>query len=93
MGYLHNAITRAFTRKIDNMLELANIPENKDDIGFIIDDKTLTAASNFCKNNDITCALPEQNDASPLAQSLAAIRAKQAGKVLAFVEPMKESNG
>lgn len=100
MGTLHNAVTRAFTKKIDYMLNRVDsieqegeLSENKDDIPFIIDEKTLNAAANFLKNNDITCALPEQNEASPLAQSLAAIRAKQAGKVLAFTDDRQVAHG
>lgn len=85
MGTLHNAVTRAFTKKIDHMLLKAE--EEPDDLAFIIDEKTLNAAANFLKNNDITCALPEADATNPLTRSLAAIRAKQGAKVLPFTEP------
>jgi hypothetical protein len=91
MGVLHNAVTRAFTKKVDRMLQESE--EKPEDMLFIIDEKTLNAAANFLKNNEITCALPESDEASPLAKSLAAIRAKQKAKVIPFVDEMKGAHG
>lgn len=91
MGVLHNAVTKAFTKKIDRMLEEAD--EKPEDMLFIIDERTLNAAANFLKNNDIVCSTPESDEASPLAKSLAAIRAKQKAKVIPFTDEAKEANG
>lgn len=88
LGTLHKAVTTAFQRRVDDMLVQADkVP---DEIQFVIDEKFLNAAANFLKMNEITCALPETNATSPLAQSLQAIKDKQKGKVLTFTDA-KES--
>lgn len=86
LGVLHSSITRAFQRKIDVMLEVADDPEKADEILFAIDEKTLSAAANWVIKNDITCAQPEVDEQSQLKKSLDAIKAKQSGKVINFTD-------
>lgn len=84
LGTLHKAVTTAFTRRVDDML--TKCEESPDEIQFIIDEKFLTAASNFLHKNDIGSSLPEQDAKSPLAQKLADIKEKQQGRVLSFTD-------
>lgn len=86
LGVLHSAITRAFQRKINVMLEVADDPEKADEILFAIDEKTLSAAANWVLKNEITCQQPEVDAQSSLSKSLAAIKAKQKGKVINFTD-------
>ena len=84
LGTLHKAVTTAFQRRVDDMLtKCEDAPE---EVQFIIDEKFLTAASNFLHKNEVGASLPEQNETSPLAVSLAAVKAKHSGKVLSFTD-------
>jgi len=89
LGTLHKAVTTAFTRRVDDML--TKCEEAPDEIQFIIDEKFLTAASNFLHKNEIGASLPEQDAVSPLAKSLAEIKERQRGKVLSFTDEKKEA--
>lgn len=84
LGTLHKAVTTAFQRRVDDMITKCD--ETPEEVQFIIDEKFLTAASNFLHKNEVGASLPEQNETSPLAVRLAALKEKQLGKVLSFTD-------
>ena len=89
LGSLHSAVTGAFQRKLDLMLDA--IKENPEDALFILDERAISAAGNWVLKNEISFAAPEQEATSPLRKSLEAIKERHSGKVIPFTD--EEANG
>lgn len=82
-------ITKAFAYKVAHMLKrFEAAEENEDDIEMMmaIDSRDLTAAANWVKMNEVTCAVPETMEDNELKRTLDAIKRKQQGKVISLTD-------
>lgn len=90
LGTLHKAVTKAFQKRVDHMLD--ECEEKPEEVQFIIDEKFLTAASNFLHKNEVGASLPEMDETTALSKSLQAVKSKHSGKVLAFTDEKREAS-
>lgn len=95
VGLLHKGITRAFSLKVGHMLKkfdkAIEMEEEDEELAdqmkmLAIDDRSLSAASKWVQANNVTCAMPEDEEGSELGKKLKAMKARQSGKVIDFKE-------
>ncbi len=90
VGYLHNAVTKLFTRKADAILHA--IEEDIDaggsgDIAIaLVSGKDLGAMCKWVLDNGITAVPAAQEGGSDLSKKLAKIKAASQGKVIQFAK-------
>ena len=66
LGAMHGLLTRYYNKRLQDELE-----EDDDEIALGLSPAELTAMNNFLKQNDITCAVEEDEGMSELQQRLA----------------------
>lgn len=91
IGVIHKTVTRCFQTKLDLML--AEAEKSPEDALFILDDRSIAAAAKWCEMNEVSFAEPQGQEGNPLRQSLAAIKEKQQGRVIAFTEEKERQKG
>lgn len=83
LGRLHGLVSTAYTRRLEQMLELL---EQGADADAVIDIRALQAAGKWVETNGIGCAPMEDDAQSELKARLDKIRGAQRGKVVNFTQ-------
>lgn len=82
VGYLHNAVTKLFTKKADAILEA--IEESPDAAIALVSGKDLGAMCKWVLDNGITAVPAAQQGDSDLKKKLDKIKNASQGKVIQF---------
>jgi hypothetical protein len=69
LGAMHGLLTRYYNKRLEDELE-----DDDDELAVGLSPAELTAMNNFLKQNDITCAVEEDEGMSELQEKLAAKR-------------------
>lgn len=89
VGLIHKGINRAYLLATSHMLKKMEEAIESDDpvlMDIAINDRLLSSATKWVALNEVTCALPEEQQDSPLKKQLSEIKKKQAGKVMSFTK-------
>lgn len=84
VGYLHSALTKLFKAKVDALLNM--IEEDPESAAVIVSGKDLQAIATWVDKNGITATPADFEGVNDLTEKLNKLKAKSAGKVVAFVK-------
>lgn len=85
LGEIHSLVSELHCLRLKKMLEL--IKMDIDPEAVLGDGKALAAAGKWVSDNNITCAAPEEDEATELARTLAAVKQEQTNRgALSFLD-------
>lgn len=84
VGYLHEALTRLFTAKVDALLRM--IDEDPDIAATIVSGKDLQAIASWVEKNGITATPSDMEEVNALTDKITKLKKRSEGQVLKFVK-------
>lgn len=84
VGYLHEALTRLFTAKVNALLAL--IESDPSIAATIVSGKDLQAIASWVEKNGITATPSDMEEVNALTDKISKLKKKSEGQVLKFVK-------
>lgn len=84
VGYLHEALTRLFTAKVNALLEM--IEDDPSIAATIVSGNDLRAIASWVETNGITATPSDMEEVNALTDKISKLKKKSEGQVLKFVK-------